>query len=101
MNIVLFNIWEITLTGWKLLGYLGVFIFASRWLIQVHASKKAGRPVLTRLFWMFSLLGSLLLVSYFIFGKNDSVGLFSNLFPAFIALYNLRLDIKYEKKSKM
>jgi lipid-A-disaccharide synthase-like uncharacterized protein len=26
-----------------------------------------------------------------VFGKNDSVGIMSNLFPLFVALYNLRL----------
>jgi lipid-A-disaccharide synthase-like uncharacterized protein len=40
-----------------------------------------------------STSGSVLLLLYFIFGKNDSVGILSNLFPLFIALYNLRLDI--------
>jgi len=39
-----------------------------------------------------SIAGSLLLLSYFIFGKNDSVGIISNLFPAFVAGYNLYLD---------
>jgi lipid-A-disaccharide synthase-like uncharacterized protein len=34
-----------------------------------------------------------LLLAYFIFGKNDSVGILSHLFPLLIALYNLRLDI--------
>ena len=33
---------------------------------------------------------------YFIFGKNDSVGILSNLFPLFVALYNLYLDFKSE-----
>ena len=35
-----------------------------------------------------SLLGSALLLSYFIWGKNDSVGILSNLFPMGVALYN-------------
>ena len=47
-----------------------------------------------RTFWYMSLVGSLLLLSYFIFGKNDSVGVLSNLFPASIAAYNLFLDTR-------
>ena len=47
-----------------------------------------------RLFWYMSALGSVLLLSYFVFGKNDSVGILSNLFPLFVALYNLYLDFK-------
>ena len=41
-----------------------------------------------------SVTGSILLLAYFIFGKNDSVGILSNLFPALIAFYNLYLDIR-------
>jgi lipid-A-disaccharide synthase-like uncharacterized protein len=35
-------------------------------------------------------------LSYFVFGKNDSVGIISNLFPAFIAGYNLFLDFTHK-----
>ena len=41
--------------------------------------------------------GSLLLLSYFTFGKNDSVGILSNLFPAGVAGYNLVLDLRHKK----
>jgi lipid-A-disaccharide synthase-like uncharacterized protein len=43
-----------------------------------------------------SVTGSLLLLCYFIFGKNDSVGILSNLFPAGVAIYNLVLDIRHK-----
>lgn len=97
MHQVLFLFNGITITGWKLLGYLGVTLFTSRWLVQLYASKKAKRPVMTRWFWLLSLAGNALLLVYFIFGKNDSVGVLSNLFPGFIAIYNLLLDIRYRK----
>jgi lipid-A-disaccharide synthase-like uncharacterized protein len=42
-----------------------------------------------------SALGSILLLSYFIFGKNDSVGILSNLFPLFVARYNLYLEERH------
>ena len=44
-----------------------------------------------------SALGSVMLLSYFVFGKNDSVGILSNLFPLFVALYNLYLDLKHRE----
>ena len=44
-----------------------------------------------------SISGSLLLLSYFTFGKNDSVGILSNLFPAGVAGYNLVLDLRHKK----
>lgn len=94
----LIQIYGVTVTGWKIIGCIGVFLFASRWFIQVLASKRAGRPVITRWFWLLSLAGSALLLGYFVFGKNDSIGILSNAFPAFIAAYNLILDIKYTKK---
>jgi lipid-A-disaccharide synthase-like uncharacterized protein len=39
-----------------------------------------------------SIAGSLLLLAYFIFGKNDSVGVVSFLLPTVVAVYNLYLD---------
>jgi lipid-A-disaccharide synthase-like uncharacterized protein len=44
-----------------------------------------------------SISGCLLLLSYFIFGKNVSVGFLSNLFPLAVALYNLSLDSRNGK----
>ena len=51
-----------------------------------------------RAFWVMSVVGSSLLLAYFIFGKNDSVGVLSNLFPAFVSVYNLILDLKHAKR---
>lgn len=87
------------ITAWKLLGYLGVALFAGRWFVQLLASHRAGQPRFPRLFWHMSLLGSVLLLSYFIFSdKNDSVGVLSNLFPCGIALYNLLLDGRHRQR---
>jgi lipid-A-disaccharide synthase-like uncharacterized protein len=92
---VLVEFYGIVITPWKLVGYLGVALFAGRWFVQLLASRRRGKPVLPRLFWYMSVSGSLLLLSYFVFGKNDSVGILSNLFPLFIAVYNLWLDMKH------
>lgn len=103
MNSILFqlNIYgkDWVVTPWKLIGYLGVAIFAGRWFVQVIASHKAGKSYLPRLFWYMSLAGSLILLSYFTLSeKNDSVGILSNLFPCVIAGYNLFLDFKHQKQ---
>lgn len=92
------DLFGVTITGWKLTGYLGVFLFAGRWLIQLFASHLRGRPEFPRTFWIMSLCGSALLLAYFIFGKNDSVGVLSNLFPAVVALYNLLLDMRADRR---
>jgi lipid-A-disaccharide synthase-like uncharacterized protein len=94
MNTVLLESLGVVITPWKLVGYVGVALFAGRWFVQAYASRAHGRPMLPRAFWYMSAAGSLLLVVYFVFGKNDSVGILTNLFPLFIALYNLHLDIR-------
>ena len=91
MNHVILNAYGLVVTPWKLVGYLGVALFAGRWFVQMLASRLHGRPVLPALFWYMSVSGSILLLLYFIFGKNDSVGVLSNLFPCTVALYNLDL----------
>ena len=97
MSTVLVELFGVVITPWKLIGYLGVALFTGRWLVQMLASRRQRRPVVPRLFWYMSAVGSLLLLSYFIFGKNDSVGVLSNLFPALTAAYNLWLDITHHR----
>ncbi|MCG8435615.1 MAG: lipid-A-disaccharide synthase N-terminal domain-containing protein [Gammaproteobacteria bacterium] len=96
MHTVLLEYHGLIITPWKIIGYIGVCLFAGRWLVQVFASRTQGKPVVPRLFWFMSLSGSLLLLLYFIFGKNDSVGILSNLFPSLIAAYNLFLDYRHK-----
>jgi len=98
MHEVLFVFLGASVTPWKLIGYTGVFLFAGRWFVQVISSSKEKKPTFPRAFWLMSLAGSAMLLTYFIFGKNDSVGILSNAFPAGIALYNLYLDIKHKSE---
>jgi lipid-A-disaccharide synthase-like uncharacterized protein len=98
MDQIIHNAWGITITPWKLVGYIGVFLFAGRWFVQMYYSRKHRRPVVPTIFWLMSICGSLLLLSYFTFGKNDSVGILSNLFPAGVAGYNLYLDLTHKRR---
>ena len=83
-------------TWWKLIGYTGALMFGGRWVIQFIASKRAGKPVIPRVFWYMSVVGSMMTLSYFLFSaKQDSVGVLQNLFPMFTAGYSLDLDIKH------
>lgn len=97
MNSLLCNCFGVVVTPWKLIGYLGVGLFAGRWFVQLIASRRHGRPVMPPLFWYMSITGSILLLVYFVFGKNDSVGVLSNLFPFTVALYNLYLHRRQVK----
>lgn len=87
----------VQLSIWKIIGYIGILTFGGRWVVQVIASRVARKPIMPRLFWYMSIAGSLMLMGYFIWGKNDSVGLLSNLFPFTVALYNLYLDVTHHK----
>jgi lipid-A-disaccharide synthase-like uncharacterized protein len=100
MEIILLG-FTIKLTIWKLVGYTGVSIFAARWVVQMIASHKAKRSKTPSLFWYMSFVGSLLSLSYFTFGKNDSVGIMGNLFPCVVSAYNLILDWKHRKSERL
>jgi lipid-A-disaccharide synthase-like uncharacterized protein len=91
---------EWIINGWKLVGYSGVALFGGRWIVQFLASRKNNAVTMPRMFWYMSLLGSLLCLVYFIFGKNDSVGILSYLLPSTVAAYNLFLDIRNGKGRK-
>lgn len=100
MNDVIFQFHQFVITPWKLIGYLGLFLFTSRWFVQMYATKKMRRVHMPRAFWWLSLCGSALLVSYFTFGKNDSVGIFANLFPATVSIYNLIVDARHRREGE-
>lgn len=86
--------YPVSIYPWKIIGYFGVMMFAMRWLPQMLASRKAQQVKMPRIFWIMSVVGSLSLLSYFFFGKPDSVGVLANAFPCIVASYNLYLDLK-------
>jgi lipid-A-disaccharide synthase-like uncharacterized protein len=94
MKEVIAVMFGITVTPWKLVGFLGALMFAGRWIVQALATRRHGRPTIPRSFWIISLAGSAMVTSYFVWGKNDAVGVLTNLLPASVALYNLVMDIK-------
>jgi lipid-A-disaccharide synthase-like uncharacterized protein len=86
----------IHMSPWKLIGLTGALMFGCRWVVQFLASRRAGKPVIPRLFWYMSIVGSLMTLSYFLFSsKQDAVGVLQNLFPSFTAIYSLYLDIRH------
>ena len=79
----------IVITGWKLIGYTGALMFGGRWLVQFIASKRAGKPVMPRVFWYMSILGSLMTLCYFLFSsKQDSVGVITSYSIHYTKLYD-------------
>ena len=100
MRDIVGNLFGIVVTPWKVIGFLGALMFAMRWLVQAWATKRAGKPTIPRSFWIISLTGSAMVTSYFIWGKNDAVGVLTNLLPATVAFYNLVLDIRAGRSSR-
>ena len=72
-------------------------VVADTWGEIVARRERAGRPMIPRSFWIISLMGSAMVTSYFIWGKNDSVGVLTNLLPASVSFYNLVMDIRSKR----
>ena len=99
MHDILQALSDFQITPWKAVGFLGMVLFTSRWFVQVYATRKHKRVVMPLTFWWLSVCGSVLLLAYFTVGKNDSVGILSNLFPAFVSVYNLVMHVKHQKNN--
>ena len=93
MNTVAFfaalEIHQLTITPWKIVGWLGAGIFGARFLIQWIASERAKKSVIPFGFWECSAVGSILVLSYFAIYRHDSVGVIQNFLPLPIYLRNL------------
>jgi len=74
---------------WKAIGWLGNAVFFSRFFVQWYATEKLKRVVVPTAFWWLSLLGSLLLLSYAIFYRADSVFVFAYAFTWIPYIRNL------------
>lgn len=86
---------NVTFNWWKVVGWSGNLIFGTRFLLQWIATERAGRVVVPRAFWVVSSVGSLCLLAYFVFYRQDSVGILSVAFPLPIYLRNLYLQMKH------
>lgn len=80
------------------IGFIGQGFFSTRFLVQWIASEKAGKSVIPNSFWIFSILGSSLLLVYAIYRK-DPVFILGQAPNLLIYSRNLYL-IKKEKNLK-
>jgi lipid-A-disaccharide synthase-like uncharacterized protein len=97
MNDVLIHLHGITITPWKLVGLIGTFLFTARWFVQFYATKKLKRVVMPLSFWYLSIAGSMMTTAYFVWGKNDSVGIIGNAFPMFVSVYNVFVHLRHHQ----
>ncbi|PIE23255.1 MAG: hypothetical protein CSA62_08575 [Planctomycetota bacterium] len=100
-NHPLFRVFAITSVGslfWVLLGFIGQAAFFGRMALQWIASEREQRSVVPSTFWVLSLLGGILLFTYFAWRK-DIVGVLGQSTGIVIYARNLRL-IRKELRSQ-
>jgi lipid-A-disaccharide synthase-like uncharacterized protein len=84
-------------TVWKMVGWLGNAVFASRFLVQWYATEKRKQVVVPALFWWLSIAGSLILLAYALFYKHDSVFIFAYAFTWIPYIRNLIIHHRHER----
>ena len=77
-----------TVIFWLSLGLFGQLLFTGRMVVQWIASERKGTSVVPPMFWWMSLIGSILLLAYFLW-RRDPIGLLGQAFGSFIYLRNI------------
>jgi lipid-A-disaccharide synthase-like uncharacterized protein len=81
---------------WLAVGLIGQFFFTMRFLVQWVYSEKRKESLVPVSFWVFSLLGSLTLLTYAIY-RHDPVFILGQSFGFLIYSRNLHLIHKHKK----
>ena len=85
-----------SLTLWVTIGFIGQFIFGSRFVVQWIASEKKGESFIPMMFWYLSIFGSIILLFYAIH-KRDPVFIVGQCTGFFIYARNIILISKKKK----
>jgi lipid-A-disaccharide synthase-like uncharacterized protein len=93
----LFNITSWTSLIWAGLGLLGQVAFFGRMFIQWIASERKAQSVVPSMFWWLSLIGGVLLFTYFVW-RQDFVGVLGQSTGIVIYARNLRLIAKQRRR---
>jgi len=80
---------------WKVIGWTGNAVFASRFLVQWYATEKKKEVVMPGAFWWLSLVGSLILLAYSLCYRHDSVFIFSFAFNWVPYIRNLIIHYRH------
>ena len=73
---------------WLSIGFIGQFLFASRFIVQWVVSEREKRSIIPTAFWYFSLSGGVTLLSYAIY-IGDPVFIVGQSFGLMVYLRNL------------
>jgi lipid-A-disaccharide synthase-like uncharacterized protein len=85
----LHDVFVIQFSWWVVLGFVAQGMFFMRFAVQWIASERAGRSVVPAAFWIFSVVGGLLLLIYSL-QRKDPVFIAGQGLGLFIYLRNLQ-----------
>jgi len=83
---------------WLIFGLLGQLCFTMRFVVQWIQSERRQKSIIPISFWIFSLMGSAILLSYAIYRK-DPVFILGQAFGFTVYIRNLQLIFKGKGKS--
>lgn len=83
---------------WLIIGFTGQVLFGLRFLIQWICSEIKKESHIPVVFWYFSILGGMILLSYAIH-RRDPVFIFGQSTGLIVYLRNLRLIYKKEREN--
>lgn len=81
---------------WVIIGFIGQFLFGSRFFVQWIISEKRGESVIPEVFWYLSMAGSTILMIYAIY-RRDPVFIVGQCSGLFIYARNIMLICKKKK----
>jgi lipid-A-disaccharide synthase-like uncharacterized protein len=87
-------------TVWKIVGWIGNTIFASRFLVQWYATEKRRRVSVPASFWWLSLAGALVMLCYAAFGLHDWIIIFAYAFTWIPYIRNLVIHYRHERAQR-
>ena len=94
----LHDVFVIQFSWWVVLGFVAQAMFFMRFAVQWIASERAGRSVVPTTFWIFSVVGGLLLLIYAL-QRKDPVFIAGQGLGLFIYLRNLQFIMRGRKSA--
>ena len=94
----LHDVFVIQFSWWVVLGFVAQAMFFMRFAVQWIASERAGRSVVPTAFWVFSVIGGLLLLIYAL-QRKDPVFIAGQGLGLFIYLRNLQFIMRGRKSA--
>jgi lipid-A-disaccharide synthase-like uncharacterized protein len=94
----LHDVFVIQFSWWVVLGFVAQAMFFMRFAVQWIASERAGRSVVPTAFWVFSIVGGLLLLIYAL-QRKDPVFIAGQGLGLLIYLRNLQFILRGRKSA--